>query len=68
METYISEGVLPKLVDVNQAMAQPSSILDENSAQVNTAAQEIAAAIQQITEGSSDQTKALTTTTAEMEH
>ena len=66
VETYISEGVLQRLVDVNADLSSAATTLDENLQQVSQATQEIASAIQQIAVGSTDQTKSLQTTTEEM--
>jgi methyl-accepting chemotaxis protein len=66
IETYISEGVLQKLVDTNQTLAQSATSLAEGTSQVDVAAREIANAITDIARGASDQTASMTTLNSEM--
>ena len=65
VETYISQGVLQRLVDVNAALTSAATTLGENLQQVSQATQKIASVIQQIAACSTYQTKSLQTTAEE---
>ena len=66
VETYISEGVLQTLVDVNETLGESSGTLSDGAGQVNAAAQEIATAITEIAQGATDQTDAMNSLNDEM--
>jgi len=59
IETYISEGVLQKLVDVNETLGGSVRSMDEGTGQVDSAAREIANAIQEIARGATEQTSSM---------
>ena len=66
VETYISEGVLQKLVDVNETLVDSTKAMDEGTSQVDAAAREIANAVQDIARGASEQTASMTSLSADM--
>ncbi len=66
VETYLSEGVLQRLVDVDETLVGSVSSLDEGSSQVDAASREIANAVQDIARGATEQTAALASLSAEM--
>ena len=66
VETYLSEGVLQKLVDVNETLSSTARSLDDGTSQVDAAAREIANAIQDIARGASEQTASMTSLSSEM--
>lgn len=59
VETYVSEGVLRQLVDVNQTLTAAASSMDEGAGQVDSASREIANAIQEVARGASEETSAM---------
>lgn len=66
VETYMSEGVLQRLVDVDETLVESVKSLDEGSSQVDAASREIANAIQDIARGATEQTAAMSAVNAEM--
>jgi methyl-accepting chemotaxis protein len=66
IETYISEGVLEKLVDIHDTLGAPLRDLGESVSQVDAASREIANAIQEIARGASSQTSSMTEVNSEM--
>jgi methyl-accepting chemotaxis protein len=66
VETYISEGVLQRLVDANETLTEASGSLDDGTRKVDEAAREIAQAMQDIAKGASDQTNSMTSLNTEM--
>lgn len=66
VETYISEGVLQKLVDVNQTLAASTVAMDDGANQVDSAAREIANAIQEVARGASEQTASMSALSIDM--
>lgn len=66
VETYISEGVLQKLVDVNETLAGASRSLHDGTGQVDMAAREIANAVQDIARGASEQTASMSSLSGDM--
>ena len=66
VETYISEGVLEKLVEIYSTLGAPLRALGENSGQVDLAAREIANAVQEIAKGATAQTQAMGEMNTEM--
>ena len=67
VETYVSEGVLEKLVGIFQITNVLARNLGAGSAQVDGATREIAGAIQEIARGATLQTQAMTASQAEMQ-
>ena len=59
IETYISEGVLEKLVDMHTTLGAPLVELQSSTSQLDAATREIASAVQQIAQGASSQTDAM---------
>lgn len=59
VETFISEGVLEKLVDIHRDLSGPLRTLDTNIAQVDGAAREIANATQELARGAAAQTETM---------
>jgi methyl-accepting chemotaxis protein len=66
VETYISEGVLEKLVDIYSTLGAPLQSLGESSGQIDVATREIANAVQEIARGAGAQTQAMSEMNAEM--
>jgi len=66
VETYISEGVLEKLVEIYSTLGAPLRSLGENSGQVDLATREIANAVQEIARGATAQTQAMGDMNTEM--
>lgn len=66
VETYISEGVLQRLVDVHHTLSQASATAMEGTSQVDIAAREIANAMQEIARGSMDQSVSIQRTSDEV--
>lgn len=59
VETYISEGVLTRLVDACQTVTGAARAMNDGAAQVDAAAREIANATQEIARGATEQTNAI---------
>jgi len=59
VETYVSEGVLQRLVDVDETLVGSVRAMDDGASQVDAAAREIANAIGDIARGAAEQTAAL---------
>jgi len=66
VETYISEGVLQRLVDVDEALVSSVTSMDDGTSQVDAASREIANAVQDIARGASEQTVVLAELSSEM--
>ncbi|MCH7511388.1 MAG: globin-coupled sensor protein [Chloroflexi bacterium] len=66
IEGYISEGMITRLVGAGTNIGQVSGELAEGAGQVDTAAQEIAKAIQEIAAGSTKQTESMGQTAEQM--
>jgi methyl-accepting chemotaxis protein len=67
VETFISEGVLEKLVDIHDTLGQPLQNLGQNIAQVDTAAREIANAVSDVARGAASQTSTMSTLNSEID-
>ncbi|GIW13010.1 MAG: hypothetical protein KatS3mg062_0449 [Tepidiforma sp.] len=66
VETYISEGVLMRLVDACKTVNGAAGAMQEGTAQVDAAAREIANATQEIARGATEQSAAVTELNATM--
>lgn len=66
VETYISEGVLQKLVDVSETLAASSRSVTDGTSQVDIAAREIANAITEVAQGAGQQTASMSALNGEM--
>jgi methyl-accepting chemotaxis protein len=67
VETFISEGVLEKLVDIHDTLGQPLQNLGQNIAQVDVAAREIAGAVSEVARGAATQTSTMAALNAEID-
>jgi len=67
VETYISEGVLEKLVDIHDTLGGPLRNLGLSVGQVDLATREIANASQEVARGASSQTATMSEFNAEMD-
>jgi methyl-accepting chemotaxis protein len=67
IETFISEGVLEKLVDIHDTLGQPLQNLGFGVSQVDSATREIANAASEMARGATTQTAAMSGFNAEME-
>jgi methyl-accepting chemotaxis protein len=65
-ETYISEGVLQRLVDVNATLEESAENMDRGIRQVGSSAREITNAIQEVARGATEQTSAMGALSADM--
>lgn len=68
VETYISEGMLEKLVDIHDTLGVPVLELGVSVSQIDTAAEEIATAISEVARGATSQTEAVLEINREMEY
>lgn len=68
VETYISEGMLEKLVDIHDTLGVPVLELGVSVSQIDTAAEEIATAISEVAKGAASQTEAVLEINREMEY
>ena len=66
VETYMSEGVLQRLVDVDETLVESVKSLDDGAGQVDAASREIANAVQDIARGATEQTASMSAVNAEM--
>ncbi|QFG03976.1 hypothetical protein Tbon_12010 [Tepidiforma bonchosmolovskayae] len=60
VETYISEGVLARLVDTSKLVSTSATTMGDAASQVDAAAREIANATQEVARGATDQSASLT--------
>ncbi|MCC7364154.1 MAG: globin-coupled sensor protein [Dehalococcoidia bacterium] len=67
VETFISEGVLEQLVDIHDNLGGPLKELGVRVGHVDTAAREIANAVDEIARGATSQTSALISMNADMQ-
>ena len=67
VETFISEGVLEKLVDIHDNLGRPIVNLEAGIGQVDVATREIANAVQEVARGATVQTATMSTFQAEMQ-
>lgn len=66
VETFISEGVLEKLVDIYRDLSEPLRDLDRGIGQVAVASQEIANATQEVARGAATQTETMSALTGDL--
>ena len=67
VETFISEGVLEKLVDIHETLGEPLQNLGQNITQVDTAAREIANAVSDVARGAASQTSTMSALNQEID-
>ncbi len=67
VETFISEGVLEKLVDIHDTLGQPLQNLGSNIAQVDLATREIASAVSDVARGAATQTSTMSALNGEID-
>ncbi|GIW13449.1 MAG: hypothetical protein KatS3mg062_0888 [Tepidiforma sp.] len=67
VETFISEGVLEKLVDIYDTLGQPLQNLGQNIGQVDLAAREIAGAVSEVARGAASQTSTMAALNGEID-
>ncbi|WBL36588.1 globin-coupled sensor protein [Tepidiforma flava] len=67
VETFISEGVLEKLVDIHDTLGQPLQNLGSNIAQVDQATREIASAVSDVARGAASQTATMSALNSEID-
>ncbi len=67
VETFISEGVLEKLVDIHETLGQPLQNLGSNIAQVDLATREIASAVSDVARGAATQTSTMSALNGEID-